>query len=191
MEEKINQIVVRVAVLLGYSIDIEDISAVQVKPLHRLEHGQVVGLYNPAIYPQLTQMFKFLHLLKLDRLKVLLFLVLAKAMVKDDEVRRNASNQYPIWISLHPTLYMYPSLQDISNAQYALEKCLKQQLKQETIKENSESEKEDDQYIPSHKHIPFRGLNYITNSCYMDSVLVALFAISNDTINTYLLEKDI
>ena len=193
IKENITRVVLRLLIFLGYAINIDEMITVQVKPLYREERGITLGLYSKDIYPYITQMFKFIAGVHLNQLYCLVFVSICNAIKKDKKIKEiiTRSGQYPIWMRSHPILFDYTSLYDIENVHYALKK---QRLTCLPANNDNENENETIQFYPysGNNILPsFRGLDYISNSCYLDSVLVALFANSNSVINKHMLNKDI
>ena len=145
-----------------------DFDVVQIKELYRVENGKVIGLYSPHNYPRLTRIMVFLNNIGLQKMSALIFLMLCRAIRKDELIK----------------------------AKVKVTKIWDQWLKtQEYIKTtNFPIENNNYNYNYNNNNTPIGnpiGLVNINNSCYIDSVLMALFGRSNNIVNKYILNKPI
>ena len=195
---------IRMLLFFGFSIDVDNWSVKQVKNLHRSENGHTIGLYSPRNYPRLTNIMRFLVEIGMNELSALVFLALCHAMQDDLQFRKMIKKMgyLSTWMNTQPYLRKYRDRYDINEMQLKDDTSSTSSTTSSTS--STSSEKEDVEFggwvvdsDSSDEDSPFqqacagfRGLDYTGNSCYQDSVLLALFAISNEVITREILKKD-
>lgn len=136
---------------------------VQIKAIARKENGIVVGLHSTHNYRRITRIMSFLNRIELYSASSLFMLAMCYAMHKDLVLR----------VKIHDN--------DVLKYWFATQKYLRNYIGKYNLGSKIESEK---------KICRFTGLKYTGNSCYQDSVLLALLAIPNDFITENILERD-
>jgi ubiquitin C-terminal hydrolase len=163
-----NVVYATLRMLLFYGFVMDGTSKVkQIKPLNRRDRGRTIGLLSIHNYKRLTRIMDFLVLINMEYLSALFFLSLCQAIKSNDMLLKKVIENKSLkkWMSTQKYL--------ISNVHtYDVGKLSK------TIKENENT--------PC-----ISGLNFNSNSCYMDSSLLCIFAIPNETINKQILQKDL
>lgn len=156
--------------LLLYGFVIKDNTIKQVKPLNRQEKGRTIGLFSVKNYNRITRILKFLVDINMKYLSALFFLIICKAIKNNKNLLRTVIKNKSLkeWMSTQPFLKKYLSTTKFKRKPQENLSILQQQCKKKV-----------------------RGLNYVSNSCYMDSTLISLFAIPNKVITSNILKKNL
>jgi len=164
--------------------------------LKRDKDGKIIGLYSPHNYLRLTRIMTFLNLIDLHVLSALVFLCLCSAMSEDKE--------------FYKKVLQYDSLQCWKNTQGYIPKEKKviplpkiidniwegdededDEEEEEYEEEEYEEEDEQDEEVAKYKDREIHGLEWTGNSCYQDSILLALFALPIKELENEILYKDL
>lgn len=162
----------------GILLDPSDWSIKQVKPTIPKEQG----LYNEENYPKITKILSFLTEIEMFFLSVLFFRAMCETMKSDPVFKKKAGSYLEAWKATQPYIQAY------KHEKTAEQKQEKKRKMREESRESDESGIEEEKDIVC---TSFRGLNYTGNSCYQDSTLLALLAIPNTVITTYMLRSDV
>lgn len=191
LRKNVVQSTLRMMELYGYTLD-KETNIMQIKEIRRVENGLLVGLYSTQNFPRLTLIMNFLDKINMKKLSALVFLMICHALKKDAEFKRKVklSGVFPTWLSTQPYMKKYKNMFDIDNMKFATEEDTPTDddyLDEDDSAEEVEFEETKFQTYCAN----FQGLDYTGNSCYQDSVLLALFAIPNKIITDGILDKDI
>lgn len=204
-DRKLRKLIIRATLHMllfyGYTIDVKNWKVDQVKKLYRIDRGKVIGLYSTHNYKRLTRIMRFLVNVNMSELSALVFLSLCHAMQDDlkfrDKVKQSGS--LPIWMATQPYLKVYKDHYDIDTMQFGQQDESTESLscRSDSVEDvefggwvvDSSSSDEDSPFQQA--CAGFRGLDYTGNSCYQDSVLLALFALPNPVITREILKKNI
>jgi ubiquitin C-terminal hydrolase len=139
----------------------------QIKPLNRRDRGRTIGLLSVHNYKRLTRIMDFLVLIDMEYLSAIFFLSLCQAIKSNDMLLKKVLENQSLkkWMSTQKYLTSNVHTYDVG-------KLSKTIIQDENI------------------HCVY-GLNFTSNSCYMDSSLLCTFAIPNETINKQILQKDL
>ena len=167
-DQKIRRKVIRATarMLLFYGFIFVKNGVKQVKKLDRKENGIYVGLYSEHNYKRISRMMFFLNRIDMRLASSLMMLAMCFSMQKDRVLQYKISNSGSLkhWFSTQNYLVPYFDNYDIRYLQKSDE---------------------------SDNICKFIGLKYTGNSCYQDSVLLALFALPNKFVTKNILNKDV
>lgn len=164
LRNRVIKVFLRILYFYGYVADIENWTVKRVKSLYRTDRRkEPIGLYNPQNYSRITNMLNFWNSIDMRLLSALLFLAICKSMMEEDLKKEiENSKEFQKWINTQ-----VPS--DVSLIVPMIPKGLGLRKTRKTVK----------------------GLTFYANSCYQDSVFMALFAERNLFIEEHLLHADI
>lgn len=171
LRKNVIKAVLRMMLFYGFAVN-KNFKVKQIKPLKRIENGIIVGLYSTHNYKRLTRMMIFLNRINMEMLSALVFLSLCKAGNADTTLREKMIKSGAIKIWKQTQSYI-------------------QIQKLEKVYSPRKNDEDEDADEDDNKKCTFTGLNYNSNSCYQDSVLMSLFAIPNDFIQKSILTKDV
>lgn len=193
LRENVVKAFLRMLLFYGFVLDKKEIVK-QTKPLNRREKGRTIGLFSIHNYKRITRMMNFLVVINMEILSALFFLAMCKAMKSNDVLLKKIleNNSLKNWMITQNYLVSYVNTYDVN-------KLSKTMVNTKEYNECGEWEQipskllyeSDDQLETSKKICNITGLNYTGNSCYMDSVLLSIFAIPNKVITDNILEKDL
>lgn len=170
IRENVVNAFLRMLLFYGFVLDKKEIVK-QTKPLNRRENGRTIGLFSIQNYERITHIMNFLVVINMEILSSVFFLAMCKA-IKSNNVLLNKildNNTLKKWMNTQNYLVPYSNNYNV----------------------NKLSKIFSDKYPISKKICNITGLNYTGNSCYMDSVLLSMFAIPNKVITDNILEKDL
>lgn len=200
-----------IRMLLFYGFIIKGSTVEQVSPLNRRIRGRTIGLFSTHNYRRITRILDFLVDIKMEYLSSLFFLAMCQAVKSNHILLAKVVKHSSLkkWMSTQPFL-----IKHVHN--YNIEKMIGNKTKLyhdlEWTNDDPSSETESElELIPSGLYdSPFKskvtksktaleiackykvkGLDYVNNSCYMDSTLLSLFAIPNKVITDNILNKNL
>jgi ubiquitin C-terminal hydrolase len=120
------------------------------------------------------------------------------AILVEKEKRKNLSfENFSLLLSIKPLYSKYTIKIDSQEELTYENKKFSSAVYRNELAENSLSITDfykkilDDEFYMSFEKTCIYGLNFTSNSCYMDSSLLCVFAIPNETIKKYILQKDL
>jgi len=177
--------------LYGYDIDSKGYLVQLAKHVRRRRKGVIIGLFNPLNYRRIETIMTFLNKIELSYLSMIFFLAMCTSMRSYKKLKKlvEKENALSMWINTQQFLQPYIIGKDLQN------------LSLQEVRETIEIEDSDDDIVTElvdddikadmNESCQLKGLKNVSNSCYMDSVLVALFAVPNQVINQNILDKNI
>ena len=197
---------VRMLLFYGYQINSDDWSLQRVKEIKRKERGRWIGLYATHNYLRITRILHFLNQIEMSFLSIIVFWAMCEAMRDDPEFRIKVKSDgaLPIWMNTQKFLQKYSDGYDVDRMEWDIPSSREEFTDDEEFSDASSGE--DVEYYWSGNSssaedssgsefenacTSFRGLDFTGNSCYQDSVLLATFAIPNDTTTDYILTKNV
>jgi len=212
-----NVVEATIRMLLFYGFIIKGSTVEQVLPLNRRNMGRTIGLFSIHNYRRITRILDFLVDIKMEYLSALFFLAMCQAVKSNHmlftKVIKNRSLKK--WMSTQPFLIKHVHTYNIDKM--TGKKPKRSPVLEWTIEDPSSEKESDwridfgDSYESEWESIPsglydypikpaktaleiackVRGLDYMNNSCYMDSTLLSLFAIPNQVITDNILKKNL
>jgi ubiquitin C-terminal hydrolase len=178
----------RMLLFYGFVLDGKD-TVKQIKPLNRRDRGKTIGLFSVKNYKRLTRIMDFLVLIDMEYLSALFFLALCKSIKSNKILLKKVlkNNSLKIWMSTQNYLVSKVSTYDVEN----LSNTIVSREKDYRWDVNFSDSEEEIYNSPKKIYPCVYGLNFTSNSCYMDSSLLCTFAIPNETINKQILQKDL
>lgn len=163
LRKQVIKIVIRIISFFGYILEQKKdvLHLEQIKPLNRRGKGTTVGLFSPINYDRITQILQFLGSIDMELLSAIFFNIICVAMNSNNLLKQKTKTHLTTWMNTQPFLIKH--IPSISPVPAKKEPC------SDTI----------------------RGLDFTGNSCYMDSALLAIFAIPNKIITNHILDKNI
>jgi ubiquitin C-terminal hydrolase len=137
------------------------------KPIHKVENGERVGLFSHEFYGDISRVFRFLNYVEMPDLSAVLFLEMCQALKIDSNMRKYVSEKGLLKEWLETQSYIS-----------------KEQIKKVLLKKEYKKEESEISNCPS-----FKGLEYAGNTCYMDSVFVALFGSNSTFVKKNIIDK--
>lgn len=189
---KVVLIALRILNFYSYSFNIKTSKLKRIKPICRQLLGEWVGLCSVNNFPHLTQIMTFLNKIDLFLFSSVFFLSICKAMKNDNEFKNKVIkyNYLPLWTTTQPYLDEYKDdILDLDWIQGEYSDVSDGSLTDFSDYSSQFSSSISRPITRSKSICPFQGLNYINNSCYQDSVLLALFALPNKIITKYILNS--
>lgn len=199
IRNKVILVTLRILNFYSYNFNIKTRRLKRTKPICRKYKNDYIGLCSVKNFPHITRIMRFLNKIDLFLFSSVFFLSICKAMKTDNEFKDKVIkyNYLPLWMTTQPYLeehkdYIldldwlqgdYGDVSIVSNTNYS-----------HSESGDYSSEYSSDYSSPETRSsviCPFQGLNYINNSCYQDSVLLALFAIPNKIISKYILYSEV
>ena len=210
----------RMLVFYGFVLNKKEIVK-QIKPLNRRDKGRTIGLFSIHNYKRITRIMEFLIVINMEILSAIFFLAMCKAMKSNDVLLKKIidNNTLRMWMSTQNYLASYANSYDVNRLSKTLVVSNDDDdddeddwgewdddwdddwgeweddwddISSELLYESDELEtKPKTKSQMSKKMCKVTGLNYTGNSCYMDSVLLCIFAIPNKVITNNILEKDL
>ena len=203
----------RMLTFYGFSVNSADWSLEQKKSAGKKEHGQWIGLYSEHNYLRITRIMRFLNQIEMSFLSVIFFLAMCEAMRTDDifKGRVESHGSLPIWMSTQKFLQPYRDGYDIDRLKFEIvddddmeyddddmEYDDDEESQGEEVYYDFDDDDDDDDDDESSDNTEFlntcsqfQGLDYYGNSCYQDSTLLAMFAIPNNVITDYILNRNV
>ena len=159
----------RMLFFYGFIVN-KNLTVDQVRPLYRHKNGNPIGLFSPHNYKRITRILNFLVIIDMEYLSSLFFLAMCNAVKTNNQLRDivNLNKSFPTWKNTQRYLINDEWKED-ENINLENVKLLPVKLDCRNIK----------------------GLNFTGNSCYMDSLLMALFIVPNATITNNILTKNL
>ena len=157
--------------LLFYGFTIKGSTVEQVLPLNRKSRGITVGLFSNHNYRRITRILNFLVDIKMEYLSALFFLAMCQSIKSNNVLLTKViKNSYlKKWMSTQSFLIEHAHTYNIDK-----------------IPQNPPK-----RFLGLGCRYKIRGLDYVSNSCYMDSTLLSLFAIPNKVITDNILDKNL
>lgn len=202
--------------LLFYGYTIHTGSIKQVKKLKRYSGSLCIGLFSVRNLQLIRQILLFLSDINMEKLSAIFFKAICHAIQHNKDFKNLVKNEnfFPLWVATQSHMTPYKDIQDFSSSdeeeqqdsssssdddeEQRRDSSSQEEQQNSSSSDNEEqrnSSEEDVEFEPweevEYTNPQFRGLYYSRNSCYIDSVLVALFAVPNKIIEKNILEKDI
>jgi hypothetical protein len=203
VRNRIIKITIRMLDFYGYKIDSKNDSVKQIKELYRCnDAGFPIGLFSVRNFQLITQIMNFLLSIQMKKLSGMVFLALCHALQHNKQFKTLVKNEnyFPLWMATQPYMSKTKEYYNSDNMSFD-DPHLREQAEEwdsESSEEDDEMHEENNSSVefepwdePEFSMPSFRGLNYIKNSCYIDSVLLALFAIPNKILDKNILKKDL
>lgn len=206
---------VSLRMLLFYGFVPDNVDVVkQIKPLNRRDKGVTIGLFSTKNFKKLEVIMEFLRIINMEFISSMYYLALCKSMKTNYVFFQKVLKDGVLndWMSTQNFLIDHIHNYDISLLTRDMirgsdDEGVPHKLLYESDSAGDEGDDGDWEEIPSEllyegkdkvyddvkelKKCDITGLNYTGNSCYMDSALMATFAIPNKVIQENILEKNL